>query len=235
METLKTSVLRDVAPTARGPWRLVETLVGGASTAILPATDPRDIETAGAANIANAADIAEIAEIAHAADIADIADTAGGRRRRRPRDRSFAAFLRSFPPNGPLRPWSCTLGPHRERHVHPLLLRFWAELGLGCFGDGRGGLHFVDPADHDHQLARCLRRQQPDPAFVPFARTAGGDLFYWRDLRDHTAEPRLPETWDLAGDISVFRIHRDAAQRVSLSPRAFFATDLAAYIRAGLG
>ena len=208
METLKIRALRDAPPPPeRAPWRLVETLAGDAPAATALATDPRDVEAAGAAG------------------------AAGGRRRARPQDRSFAAFLRTFPPSGPLRPWSGTLGPHRERHVHPLLLRFWTEVGLGSFGDGRRGLHFFDPAEFDHQLARCLRREQPDPAHVPFARTAAGDLFYWRDLRAPTAEPCLPETWDLAGDISVFRSHQGTAQRVSLTPRAFFATDLAAYFR----
>lgn len=142
----------------------------------------------------------------------------------------FSAFLASFPPDGELHPIHGEVSAALEKHVHPLIIKFWSEVGYGSFGDGY--LHFFDPQDYDEVLAAWMMREEVDPTRVPFARTAFGDIFYWRDLRAKAADSGLPATWDLAGDISVLSVHHRSGAVVSLTPGAFFASELADYVRA---
>jgi hypothetical protein len=132
----------------------------------------------------------------------------------------FAAFLAAFPPDRPLQPVRGKPNAAREQHLHPLLLRFWSEVGYGSFGDGY--LHFFDPREYDDVFAGWLVRDRPDPTRVPFARTAFGDIFYWRDLRSKAAEKGLSTGWDQAGDIYVLSVHHRKGLIVSITPMDFF-------------
>jgi hypothetical protein len=196
--------------------------------AVAPAS-PLDLAPAGALAPVAALDLKPVAVLDLAP--AGAASSGSARRRTRPPERSFSAFLRSFPPDAPPHPMNGTLSPLRRQHVHPLLLRFWSEVGLGSFGNGC--LHFFDPTNYECLLARLLVQEKVYPTRVPFARSAAGDLFYWRDLRSQSADTGAPETWDLAGDVSAVSIHSCTVHRISLTPRAFFATDLAAHLHGG--
>jgi hypothetical protein len=141
----------------------------------------------------------------------------------------FAAFLAAFPPDGPLHPVRGKLSAARQQHVHPLLIRFWSEVGYGSFGDGY--LHFFDPQEYDDVFAGWLMHDTPDPTRVPFARTAFGDIFYWRDLRSKAASKGLPTTWDQAGDIYLLSVHHRRGLMVSTTPKDFFAGALERIVR----
>src|SRR6185312_12490415 len=71
-------------------------------------------------------------------------------------------------------------------------------LGFGRFG--AGFLTVLHPHDLDETLADWLGGF--DPTRVPFARTALGDLLYFRDLRSQAAMLGTPDA-DRACDVSV--------------------------------
>jgi hypothetical protein len=143
----------------------------------------------------------------------------------------FAAFLESFPADGKPEPFAGQLSSDLTEHAHPLLVAFWRTVGFGSFGDGF--LHFFHPADYADVLARWLSAEQALPDRIPFARTAFGDLIYFRDLRSRAEalNPSAPAGLDDASDIAFLSVHHRESELVGSSMRAFFEADLGRFLK----
>jgi hypothetical protein len=131
----------------------------------------------------------------------------------------FARFLEVHPPDGPLAPCSAdVIAPYRER-VHEALIAFWTEVGWGWFG--RGLLHVADPATLDDGLAIWLGRS--DPTRIAIARTAFGEIFYYRDLREQARALGMSGTQPgELGDISHVDVHFQEISVAALDPNELF-------------
>lgn len=116
----------------------------------------------------------------------------------------FSQFLAALPPDGPLTPCPAeAIAPYRE-HAGEGLVRLWTELGWGSFGGGM--IHMVDPATLVEELAGFLGSSHPTR--IPFARSAFGDLYYYRDMRrDAERKGMTGENPGELHDISYVDVH----------------------------
>lgn len=141
----------------------------------------------------------------------------------------FSGFLRAFPPDATTAAFAGELGSNVESHAHPLLIAFWRTVGFGSFGNGF--LHFYHPSDYAETLAEWLGSKSVLPDKVPFARTAFGDLIYFRDLRENARRSGLPTIFDLASDIGFLSVHRRRTEVIAYKMQDFFDTELSAYLK----
>lgn len=141
----------------------------------------------------------------------------------------FKAFLAAFPPGSDVKPLREELPPLLRKHAHPTLVAFWRQVGTGSFG--QGFLVFFHPREYEQMLARWLLRDTPDPTRIPFARTAFGDLVYFRDLRERAKAQGLPSDWKEASDVAFLSIHHRANAVITWSMDDFFASDMQAFLR----
>ena len=118
-------------------------------------------------------------------------------------------------PGNDVRPFHGELSPALKEHVHPRLIEFWEKVGFGSFGNGF--ITFFDPREAETMLARWLLLQQPDPTRVPIARTAFGDLIYFRDLRQRAAENGLEANWKNGSDVVFLSIHYRGSSAITWS------------------
>ncbi|MBP0578334.1 DUF1851 domain-containing protein [Labrys sp. LIt4] len=139
------------------------------------------------------------------------------------------AFLKDFPPDADVRPLFGELPAKLKEHAHPTLIEFWQTVGIGSFGDGF--ITFFDPRDQEAMLARWLLLKQPDPTRIPIARTAFGDLIYFRDLRQKAVEKGLPADWKYASDVVFLSIHHRNSAAITWSMDGFFAGDLKNFLQ----
>ena len=148
-----------------------------------------------------------------------------------PRDlpEEFRAFLAAFPAGEDVRPYDGELPPQLSEHAHPSLIAFWRKVGFGSFGNGF--LVFFNPHDYESVLARWLQRDQPDPSLIPFARTAFGDIIYFRDLREKAKQHGLPADWKNASDVVFLSIHYHRTEMITWSMDEFFATALQQFLK----
>ncbi|MCL2716574.1 MAG: hypothetical protein FWD68_18920 [Alphaproteobacteria bacterium] len=142
----------------------------------------------------------------------------------------FQAFIAAFPPGKDVRPYDKELSPELREHAHPTLIAFWREVGIGSFGNGF--LVLLDPEEYQSALARWLPLKQPDPSRIPFARTAFGDLIYFRDLRQRARTQGLPGDWESASDVAFLSIHYRSNAVITHSMKGFFAQDLNTFLKA---
>ncbi|MGJ4856660.1 GAD-like domain-containing protein [Labrys sp. KB_33_2] len=145
------------------------------------------------------------------------------------RPKEFQTFLTDFPPGKDVHPFRGELSPALKEHVHPRLIEFWQRVGFGSFGNGF--ITFFDPRDAETMLARWLLLQHPDPTRVPIARTAFGDLIYFRDLRQRAAENGLPADWKTGSDVIFLSIHYRGSSAITWSVDDFFAKDLKGFLQ----
>ena len=131
----------------------------------------------------------------------------------------FGRFLETHPPNAPLAPCSDhAIDPYRER-VPEALIAFWTEVGWGWFGEGL--LHVVDPATLVNGLTTWLGG--PDTSRTAIARTAFGDIFYHRDLREQARAMGMSGTQPgELGDVSYVDVHFREVGIASLEVEDFF-------------
>jgi hypothetical protein len=131
----------------------------------------------------------------------------------------YARFLEVHPPDAP--PVPCTdaaIAPWRDR-VPDALVAFWTEVGWGSFGQGR--LHVVDPASLDSALELWLGGSSPTR--IAIARTAFGEIFYYRDLREAARARGMSGTLPgELGDVSVIDVHFAQIGVFALEVEAFF-------------
>lgn len=144
--------------------------------------------------------------------------------------KDFQAFLNDFPPGNDIRPFHGKLSPALKQHVHPRLIEFWEKVGVGSFGNGF--ITFFDPREAETMLARWLLLEQPDPTRIPIARTAFGDLIYFRDLRQKAAENGLEANWKNGSDVVFLSIHYRGSSAITWSVDDFFTKDLKAFLQA---
>jgi hypothetical protein len=143
---------------------------------------------------------------------------------------SFAPFLEALPPDGKPQPLTTRLDAALEKHAHPRLIAFWREVGFGSFGDGF--LHFFHPETYADMLGQWLMADAARPDRIPFARTAFGDLFYFRDLREKAlAGGAKAPSLDDASDISFLSVHYSSGGLVSYSAEKFFDGELADFVK----
>ena len=142
----------------------------------------------------------------------------------------FSKFLDQFPPDGKLSPYAGELNDDLKMHAHPLLVEFWREVGFGSFGDGF--ISFFHPDEYNEILNRWLMNTSPDPTRIPFARTAFGDLIYFRDLSEKAGQMNLAEALDDASDVSFVSIHYRRSDVISYSMQGFFERDLLEFLNA---
>lgn len=88
----------------------------------------------------------------------------------------FDNFLRQHPPGPDVRPVAEAKLTTYQDLVSPVVLDFWRRVGRGSFSQGL--LHFFDPAAWQPTLDQWLGG--PQPGRVPIARSAFGDIFYYR-------------------------------------------------------
>jgi hypothetical protein len=102
-------------------------------------------------------------------------------------DRGVAAlwkpFLDLLPPDPDVTPASEALVATYVATLPGELIALWREVGLGSFGGGL--IHFVDPATLVDALSLWIG--PPSDKRIPFARSAFGELYYWRDMREEAA------------------------------------------------
>lgn len=145
----------------------------------------------------------------------------------------FGKFLEAFPPDGPAKPFSGTLSADLRNNVPPLLVSFWQAVGFGSFRDGF--LHFFHPEEYAEALSQWLNAETVRPDRVPIARTAFGDLVYFRDLRDKAASLALPSaTLAEASDISFLSVHHRQSEVFSYDVQSFFDEDLDRYLTSAM-
>lgn len=131
----------------------------------------------------------------------------------------FAAFLAAHPPDTELAP--CTdadLDPYREWAPEPLIA-FWTEVGFGWFGQGL--LQIVDPVTLSDGLALLLGGSSHKR--FPLVRTAFGEIFYYRDMREEARALAMSgaNPGEL-GDISNVDVHHGEVGVTSLDVEEFF-------------
>jgi len=142
----------------------------------------------------------------------------------------FARFLEAFPPDGKPQPLTSRLDESLQKHAHPRLIEFWREVGFGSFGDGF--LQFFPPEKFAGMLGQWLMSDEARPDRIPFARTAFGDLFYFRDLREKAAAGGMKApSLDVASDVSFLSVHTSRGTLVSYSVDKFFDGELADFVK----
>jgi hypothetical protein len=109
------------------------------------------------------------------------------------------------------------------------LIEFWQTVGFGSFGNGF--ITFFDPRDAETMLARWLLLEHPDPTRVPIARTAFGDLIYFRDLRQRAVANGLNADWKNGSDVVFLSIHYRGSAVITWSMDDFFTKDLKAFLQ----
>jgi hypothetical protein len=141
----------------------------------------------------------------------------------------FTNFLNTFPPDGEIKPFTKTLSSDLKKHAHPLLISFWQTVGFGSFGDGF--LHFFHPDEYAEVMAQWLMANKTLSDKIPFARTAFGDLFYFRDLRERAKSLNLTSSLEEASDIAFLSVHYGKTEIISHKVEQFFNTDLSSYLK----
>lgn len=149
----------------------------------------------------------------------------------------FARFLETHPPDAPLA--SCserTIELYHER-VPEALLSFWIEVGWGWFGQGL--LHVVDPTTLASGLTTWLGVS--DATRIAIVRTAFGEIFYYRDLREQARAMGMSGTQPgELGDVSYIDVHFHEIGVAALDVDDFFNNMLCdpetvrGYLRKGL-
>lgn len=91
---------------------------------------------------------------------------------------AFAGFLRAYPRDSSVRPCTEEQCAAWRGKLPDALIRFWREVGRGSFGGGI--ITLVDPRQWHAELDGWLLGQTEGRAVI--ARSAFGDLFYYRDL-----------------------------------------------------
>jgi hypothetical protein len=143
----------------------------------------------------------------------------------------FAKFLKAFPPDEVLKPFTGKISRKLEDHAHPLLISFWKTVGFGSFDDGF--IHFFHPDEYAKTLGRWLMSDTSIPSRIPFARTAFGDLIYFRDLRSKAKSLRLSKPSDLAesSDVYFLSVHYRKGELISYTVEDFFDSDLESFLK----
>jgi hypothetical protein len=131
----------------------------------------------------------------------------------------FARFVAALPPDADVvRLDGDALAAERVPFLPNELAAFYADVGVGGFG---GGALFVLPP-HELWPALDLWLNHAHKR-IPFARTAFGELFYWRDLRDEAAAQGMTgENPGELGDVSVVDVHYAAIDVAALGVVEFF-------------
>jgi hypothetical protein len=130
----------------------------------------------------------------------------------------IVSFLFALPPSDARALDADTLERLRAR-THAGLPEALAQIGLGAFGDGF--LRFEDPAALDDALEEWLGGFSPTR--VPFARTALGDLVYFRDLRERARYLGLDDALaEHACDISMVDVRYKQTRMLATSVAEFF-------------
>lgn len=135
----------------------------------------------------------------------------------------FPAFVAALPPvlAGPdaVRPCNESEIARWEGLVPGELLQFWRAVGVGAFGEGV--VHVCTPDALQEQLSVWLG--PPSPTRVPFARSAFGVLFYWRDMREEAAERGMTgENPGELGDVSVVDVLQHSIEVLALDLEELF-------------
>lgn len=139
-------------------------------------------------------------------------------------DDFITPFLEVLPRDASVTPLTAAeLDALRTPQLPPALLDFYSRVGVGSFG---AGLVFVLPPP---VLQPMLDVWIPSsPKRIPFARTAFGDLFYYRDLADEAREKGMTgERPGELGDVSWVDVHYGVIEVLALSIEAFFGDVLA--------
>lgn len=133
--------------------------------------------------------------------------------------RFFDAFLAALPPDPSVRPLdAAAIDALRTPAMPPALLEFYAEVGIGSFG---GGVLFVEPPAELQPLLDVWLRASPRR--IPFARTAFGELFYWRDLTEEAkAKGMSGELPGELGDVSFVDVHYGRIDVIATSIEELF-------------
>lgn len=136
----------------------------------------------------------------------------------------FPHFLDTLPPDRGVRPLDVSaLDRVRTPSMPPELLDFYREVGVGSFG---GGLLFVETPDRVQGLLDVWLNRSPRR--IPFARSAFGEIFYYRDLRDEAQQKGLSgEKPGELGDVSWVDVHFARIDIAALSVMEFFEEMLA--------
>jgi hypothetical protein len=140
---------------------------------------------------------------------------------------SIAQFLKAYPPDAGVKPYTGDLSPELLEHADPLLVSFWRTVGLGSFGDGY--LHFFHPDEYADIINRWLNFDKAPPNIIPFARTAFGDLFFLETPRKAKSENvDLPES-DI-GNVYFLSMHFGFVEQVTFAMDDFFQIALSEFI-----
>jgi hypothetical protein len=130
----------------------------------------------------------------------------------------FEHFTKTFPPGADLKPCSATEAAKYQGKLPQSLTQFWQSAGRGPFG---GGIIFiVDPAAYQGTLSDWLRGQTESRYII--ARSAFGDIFYYRDRGMH----KVGEKNLRVEDISVIDPHTMKVDVCSWDINSFFETYL---------
>jgi hypothetical protein len=106
----------------------------------------------------------------------------------------FMKFLETLPPDPEIKRCSDVECKAYEGALPEALLRLWREVGRGSFA---GGLLFrVDPAAWEENLADWLLGNTEGRYAI--ARSAFGDIFYYRDLGTHMVDGRAMKVEDVS-------------------------------------
>ncbi len=115
----------------------------------------------------------------------------------------YDRFVEVLPPDANVRRLSpAEVDALRSESMPEDLLTLYADVGVGSFG---GGIFWLStPADLQPALDVWL---PPSPRRIPFGRSAFGDLFYYRDLREEArAKGFTGENPGELSDVSVVRV-----------------------------
>lgn len=96
-------------------------------------------------------------------------------------DPGLDVFLKAFPPDADVNPCDEATCQAYAGKLPDILLRLWREVGLGSYAGGL--LVITDPAHWEPTLSAWLRGNIQDRYTI--ARSAFGDLFYYRDKGMH--------------------------------------------------
>lgn len=130
------------------------------------------------------------------------------------------AFLAALPPMGDVQPPRDPALAALAGRLPDVLLDAFRRTGWGRFGNGF--LLVCGTEALDDTLAEWLGRK--DPTRTPFARTALGDIIYYRDLRARARELGMtgPEA-ETACDVSILDVRYKRTAVLATTPAGFFA------------
>ena len=131
----------------------------------------------------------------------------------------FGRFVAALPPDADVaRLEGGALAEARVPFLPDELSQFYADVGVGSFGGG--ALFVLPPSALWPALDLWLNHA---PKRIPFARTAFGEIFYWRDLHDEAAAQGMTgENPGELGDVSVVDVHYAAIDVAALGVADFF-------------